>query len=313
MPATLSLLIPTRQRTDCLRRLLDSLVATTADCDALEVVLVVDADDAESRAFVYPELRLRRCMVSPGLTMGQLNRAGERVATGELLMLLNDDVIVRTPAWDRRVVAAFADYPDGILLVHVNDTLMQQVLCTFPIVSRTYCRLADGICPPDYQRYCIDDHIEDVFNLLWALGRRRTVYLPDVVFEHLNAQIMPQGHREYHADPAILAHDEPRFAALFAERKELALRLLEHIDGPSLRAYRWQRQVLESLDDPLALRTPDRQRLPAGWSVPQGRPAGWPQRLSRCLQQRGVTGLAQAVLRRLRKPTLPPATPRALS
>ena len=41
----LSLIVPTRQRTDQLSRLLDSLAATTSRPGDVEVVLVIDADD----------------------------------------------------------------------------------------------------------------------------------------------------------------------------------------------------------------------------------------------------------------------------
>src|SRR5271165_4387469 len=186
MPArpTFSLLVPTRLRTDRLGRLLHSLARTAADPGAIEVVLVIDADDGDSLAFRFDGLTLKRVVVEPGLPMGTLNMAAYQASAGAYLMLLNDDVIARTPRWDRKVLACLRRFPDGIVLIHTNDRLFQEVLCTFPLVSRAFCELAGGICPQSYQRYRIDDHIEDVFNLLGVLGERRTVYLPDVVFEH---------------------------------------------------------------------------------------------------------------------------------
>jgi hypothetical protein len=175
-------------------------------------------------------------------------------------MLLNDDVVVRTAGWDDRVLPWLHWFADGIVLVHVNDTLLRHHLCTFPLVSRTFCELAGGICPREYQRYRIDDHLEDVFNLLAALGHRRAVYLDDVVFEHGNGVVMPQGHREYHSDPSFLALDAPRFLDFFPHRKEIALRLLRHIHPRDWdRRAAAARQCLSRIDDPFALRTPGRQ------------------------------------------------------
>src|SRR5260370_30837925 len=70
---TFSLIVPTRGRIEQLRRLLDSLVATAAHPVLLEVVLVVDEDDLPSVQFKYDGLSLKRVVLPPGQTMGQLN------------------------------------------------------------------------------------------------------------------------------------------------------------------------------------------------------------------------------------------------
>jgi hypothetical protein len=300
---TLSLIIPTRQRTVPLRRLLDSLTATAAHPQGLEVVLVVDADDQPSIAFEHPSLSLTRVVVPPGQTMGALNTAGYRASTGEYMMLLNDDVVARTPGWDDSVLARLRRFPDGIVLVHVNDLLLRDNLCVFPLVSRIFCELAGGICPRDYLRYRIDDHIEDHFNLLAFLGYRRTIYLPDVIFEHCNAVAGPAGLPEYHSLPEILALDAPRFLSLFPSRKEIALRLANHIETAAGRRLPAEcRRQLEALEDPFALRVPGRLVIESDLGPGQRlfRLVGstW-RRGWRCWRSRGFRGLSQAVRRRL--------------
>ncbi len=301
---TFSLIVPTRQRVPSLARLLRSLAATTADLDKVEVVLVVDADDAESVAFRMDGLPLKRVVVEPGLSMGALNRAGYEASRGDFVMLLNDDVVARTRGWDRKVLACLKDFPDGILLAHTNDRLFREVLCTFPIVSRTFCELAGGICPPDYRRYRIDDHIEDVFNLLGVLGERRSVYLPDVVFEHFKYVEQDRGSRQYLPDEDVLALDAPRFLALFAERKELAVKLRQYIAGRAGRpSYPdlW-RERLERVEDPFALRVPGRLRVRhTTWKWRRWLAAGW-ERVRTCVRHRGYRGLARAVGKRLLSP-----------
>ena len=272
---TFSLIVPTRGRKALLRRFLDSLTATATHPETLEVILVVDEDDLESVHFSFSALTLKHVVVSPGLTMGALNMAGYEASSGRYLMLLNDDVVVRTAGWDDTILACLRDFPDDIVLIHVNDTLMQHHLCTFPLVSRTFCELAGGICPRDYLRYRIDDHIEDVFNLLGVLGERRTVYLPEVVFQHDNF-VEQQGHHVYLSEPNILARDAPTFLAFFPQRKELALKLLEHIEGrvaETVTAAR--RRRLERIKDPFSLRTPQRLRVisPREFTSPR---AAWP-------------------------------------
>ncbi len=298
---TLSLIVPTRRRLEQLSRFLDSVARTAKHPAAIEVVLVVDADDPESGAVRHDGLTLKHVVVPPGRTMGALNAAGYEAAAGEYVMLLNDDVVARTRGWDETALRCCRRFPDGIVLIHVNDTLSRDHLCTFPLVSRTFCELAGGVCPRDYLRYRIDDHIEDVFNLLALLGERRTAYLPDVVFEHFNAIEDPEAGRVCVPDPDVLAHDGPRFLGLFGARKELALRLLDYVEGgtpPAVLAER--RRRLGALTDPFALRVPGRQRVErALWRKLTAPAVTFCRRVGRCYARGGYRGLARAAARRL--------------
>jgi hypothetical protein len=232
----LSLIVPTRGRVVQLQRLLDSLQSTAAHPRQVEVVLVIDEDDAPSISFRHDGLPLKRVILPPGQTMGCLNRAGSEASSGRYVMLLNDDVVAQTPGWDEKVLARCSDFPDDIVLIHTNDLIFKQGLCTFPLVSRAYCELASGICPHDYVRYRIDDHIEDTFHLLGVLGEQRIVYLSDVIFEHFNFTREKDGQRVYASDPKALAHDAPFFEATFSHRKAIALKLKQHIDSHARRA-----------------------------------------------------------------------------
>jgi len=282
---TLSLIVPTRGRPRQLRRFLRSLAATTLRPSRVEVVLVVDADDPTGRRVRFPGLTVRVVVGPPGRTMGELNRAGEAAARGEYLMLLNDDVVARTPGWDESVLAAGARFPDRIGLVHVNDTLVRDHLCVFPLVSRRYCERAGGICPPDYRRYRIDDHIDDVFTRLGG----RAVYLPDVVFEHHNAVVHPTAGRVYEADPAVLAEDAPRFEAHHAAR----VSLVREFGGAATDA------------DAFALRVSGRQAVVRGgwWARAKADAGAWLHRLRCRLRDRyrrdGATGLVRVMGRKM--------------
>jgi hypothetical protein len=255
MPPLISLLVPTRGRPAQLRRMLDSVSRTASHPERVEVILVIDEDDPASLA-THPRLTVRHVIGPPRRTMGALNNAGFAASSGEYVMLLNDDVIVRTRGWDAIAIKCFQQFPDPFVLVHVNDTLMRDHLCTFPLTSRAFYELAGEICPTEYERYRIDDHIEDVFNLLAVLGERRVVYLPDVVFEHDNATQHPEAGAVYLSDPAILAADAPRFDALLPLRKQLALRACAAMgarpDAARLAAF-------EGVTDSFAIRPPGRQ------------------------------------------------------
>jgi len=250
-----SIILPTRGRPEALRNVLESFALKTSDLHALEVVLVIDRDDEATLNLVYDKIQLKRVIVEPGLRMGELNMAGYEASSGDYLMLFNDDVTVRTQGWDEKVLVAFRSFPDGIVLVHTNDGIYGEKLCTFPFLSRTYCELAQGICPRDYIRFRIDDHIYSVFNLLAFLGQRRILYMPEVMFEHANYALNEHGEAEYTPDPEIHAIDTERFDALLADRKRLTLKLLEHINGHFSRDTRKMRESkLEQITDSVSLR-----------------------------------------------------------
>ena len=181
----ISFLLPTRGKPDLARRFLRSLHETADHPEEIEVILGVDEDDRPSHSIAHEGLAIKTVILPPGLTMGALNRACFAASTGRYVMLMNDDVIVRTPGWDTTIYRTFARFGDDIALVHVNDLLFQERLCTFPVLSRKAC-LEIGICPASYRRYRIDDHICDTYYLLAYLGHGRMIYLKDVVFEHLN-------------------------------------------------------------------------------------------------------------------------------
>lgn len=250
-----SIIVPTRGRPAKLRLFLESFKATTARLDTIELILVMDADDQETLSFEYDQIPVKRIVVEPGLNMGALNMAGYEAATGDYIMLLNDDVIARTENWDTKVLAAFNSFTDGIVLVHVNDKIFEEKLCTFPFLSRRYCELAGGICPADYVRYRIDDHIYNVFNLLAVLGRLRILYLPDVVFEHTNYVLNAFRYPEYRPDEKSHKVDTQRFDEFLPERKQLALQLMDHIDRyADSEKSRLRENLLKPITDSVALR-----------------------------------------------------------
>jgi hypothetical protein len=179
----ISLILPTRKRVPQLMRALTSMVATARRPEALEIVLYVDEDDADSRDVEFPGLRLVKLIERRG-TMGAITRACYEACRGRYIMLANDDIVFRTPDWDAEVLATFERFSDTIALVWGND------LCSgapaHPFLSRTTCDLLGGVCPAGYYREFIDAHLHDVFRRLARRGHARAVYLPEVIIEHLH-------------------------------------------------------------------------------------------------------------------------------
>lgn len=254
-----SLIVPTRGRPDQLLGFIGSVARTVSNPSAVEIVCVVDTDDLTTVSLpVECSVRVQKVFVQPGLRMGELNSAGFGASSGRFVMLMNDDVIVKTPSWDERVGEIFRSFPDGIVLVHTEDGIFHEKLCTFPLVSRAFCEMIGGVSPDGYRRYRIDDHIFNLFNLLAVLGHKRVVYCPDLVFEHQNFTLGEQGEAVYVPNPEIHREDTLLFDQLFEERKAQAVRLAEHIDRHRRQEVSNVRaRVLAPLHDAVALRRPE--------------------------------------------------------
>lgn len=223
---TLSLLVPTRGRPQQLRTLIESMEKTVSVPAAVELVLLVDDDDEAMRAEVFTaSFHIRRVSAEPDLTMGEMNRRCFAASTGDWVMLANDDIIVKTPGWDQ-AIREQADASDGLILIHVNDGLFGFSLCTFPCVSRRLVGLIGSVCPAEYRRYRIDDHMFHIFGLMAYLGERRIIYLPEVVFDHQNRSETGA----YRANPEILAKDGETFEHLLSARFAAATNLLTTVD-----------------------------------------------------------------------------------
>jgi hypothetical protein len=182
----LSLLVPTMGGEN-LKNLLASISETTANLDDLEIVLGFDEGMGDDQ----PRCGLLKIAYSPkGSRVVEILRKCFAASTGQSVMLMNDDVIVRTDRWDELVYGAIDKYPDGIYLIGVNDLIFGEFFFTFPIISRKF--LETFGLGPEYKKYKTDDRILFIYAMLRRMGGDRISYLPDVVFEHLNFRIMDQ-------------------------------------------------------------------------------------------------------------------------
>ncbi|MBF0511051.1 MAG: glycosyltransferase [Candidatus Omnitrophica bacterium] len=185
MDKIFSLILPTRQRPRLVKNLVKSIVETTAQVDGLELVLCLDEDDdiTEGICACFLSTHIVR---SKNDTMGNITRKSFEKCSGRFMMLVNDDMIFRSKQWDIKVLEAFSRFPDGVAMAWGNDLYYGKMMSCFPILPRKACELMDNICPAQYRRHCIDPHIYDIFERLDRLGHQRSVYLPQVVFEHMN-------------------------------------------------------------------------------------------------------------------------------
>jgi hypothetical protein len=160
--------------------------------------------------------------------MGAMMRACYEASRGRYVMLINDDVVFRTPAWDVRIADAFAQFPDDVALVYGNDLDQRESRPTFPIISRTACDAIGSISPRGYCSLHIESHLFDIFKRLARLGMRRIAYLDEVVFEHTH-YTSGEADRETTYHHRNKRNDDILFITLEHERRRLARRLQRFI------------------------------------------------------------------------------------
>ena len=229
MPARVSLLLPTRGRPRLVQRFLDSVAARARCVSDVEVVLYIDEDDVASHAIDHSHVPLVK-LIEPFRSMGTCNTACFARASGDVIILMNDDVIIRTPGWDEAVLAYHASVGDQIYLAYGNDLFKGKKVCSFPILSRRTCRLLSEPFPARYRGGLIDYHLLDVFKRLDKLGHARIRYFPHLIFEHTHYRTGKVPFDETYARRERFG-DDWTFIALRDQRRLAAHTLAAAISG----------------------------------------------------------------------------------
>lgn len=232
MPKLISLLLPTRGRPALVERLFKSITDTTASLDRVEVILYVDDDDVGSHHLDSLDFRVIR-IIGPAMSMGGYNSACLSKAQGDIIILVNDDMVIRTPGWDSMIAEMDAGFPDKIYLAYGNDLFKKRGLCTFPIMSRRTCELLVEPYPLIYRGAFIDVHLFDIFKRLKHAGFERTLYLDGVVFEHLHYRTGKAECDDTYKRRGRFS-DDPTFVAMAGHRSKAARHLLSALRGESL-------------------------------------------------------------------------------
>lgn len=183
----ISFLIPTRNRPKILNRLIDSVIRNSSDLSNIEMILYIDEDDLSHHDIKPADDRLTiKKLIRPRANMGFCNSECLKHATGDIIILLNDDTVIQTTNWDIALLKALEKFPDQIFLAYPNDLFKKSKLATFPILSRKTCELLHDPFPHAYKGAFIETHLVDIFQRLKHHGHNRILYLNDIIFEHMH-------------------------------------------------------------------------------------------------------------------------------
>ena len=229
----ISLLLPTRGRKNLLERLFDSFHQTTSDLSLVEIVMCIDDDDAATQRMTFDPVFNVKKIIGKRSTMGTYNTKCLEHSSGDIIILFNDDVVVRTKDWDKMIIDFDAKHPDKIYLAYVNDLFKKKKVGSFPILSRKTCDVVKDPFPSPYKGEHIDYHLFDIFKRLSVKGYERIHYFEDTVFEHMHFSQGKASFDQTYLDRKMYSDDEV-FVAYSPNRRNAAERLVSVIQGKSL-------------------------------------------------------------------------------
>jgi len=198
MSFEISILVPSRGRPRLLSRLVKSVVSTASAPGRVEILCYIDNDDPaldEYKATKYPHSRV--IIGEPVSVSLSWNLLAEECG-GDVLVMGNDDVIYRTPGWDKVLEEEAAKFPDDIYCMWFDDKINAANHCAFPMVSRKWYATLGYFTPGVFDFFYNDTWI---FDIAKRIGRARLI--DSVVAEHMHV-----GHKKAKCDDTHKRHPE---------------------------------------------------------------------------------------------------------
>lgn len=248
MRSTISILLPTRGRRQLAEEFIAGASKLAGKPDLLEFVLYVDDDDTDSQSIAVDGVNIRM-IVGNRISMGGCNTACLEHSSGEIIVVGNDDIEVKTKNWDQKIREAHQTFDDQIYLAYPNDLYKGKKLSAFPILPRDVLVQLANPFPEIYRGAFIDTHLMEIFIRLKQLGEDRILYLSDVIFEHKHFRTGKSEVDQTYAERDRFG-DDMTFLSLNQVRKVSAEHIIKKIRRESLpEPFDYQ--------DPAVLPTPD--------------------------------------------------------
>lgn len=172
-------LVPTRNRVDNARELLEVFYETSQEDDS-GIIFIVGTEDPQLQRYInfIPE---RHLFIFPqrGLVKALNYVSPEYWDEYEAIGFMGDDHRPRTPGWDSEYLRALRRLGSGY--VYGNDLLMGDRIPTQVAISSTIVKSLGFFGPPGFTHLCVDLTWKDM-----GEGLGRITYLPDVIIEHMH-------------------------------------------------------------------------------------------------------------------------------
>jgi hypothetical protein len=151
-PSVITVLLPTRGRTEVLKRSLESLISKANDPSTIELLLGIDEDDEGVKEYIQSEIapmlreKAVECRANVFKPLGYENlhvyvNTLAANATGDWLFFWNDDGVMVTDGWDDVI----RSYTGQFKLLAPRDNHNGHPYAIFPIVPRDWFMLIDHL------------------------------------------------------------------------------------------------------------------------------------------------------------------------
>jgi len=151
-PSVITVLLPTRGRTEVLKRSLESLISKANDPSTIELLLGIDEDDDGVKEYIQNEIapmlreKAVECRANVFKPLGYENlhvyvNTLAANATGDWLFFWNDDGVMVTDGWDDVI----RSYTGQFKLLAPRDNHNGHPYAIFPIVPRDWFMLIDHL------------------------------------------------------------------------------------------------------------------------------------------------------------------------
>ncbi len=222
----IALLVPSRGRPDMLWNMFCSAHMQAAQPESVRLVIGLDDDDP-TRDDTIERFRPTNTIIDigPRRLLAEYWNDLRALIDADVYWHGNDDVLVRTYAWDLMVQAGFEQWPDRIGCVHGDDGIHHAGMATLGFYSRQWVAALGYVTPPYFSSDWCDTWLDECAR---RIGRRQ--YLPGMLTEHMHFVVGKA--------PRDLTHQErmDRGARDNVDRRYAELAPLRELDVAKLQA-----------------------------------------------------------------------------
>ena len=192
----IAILVPSRERMNKRLTLLFSILTTVKDINNINVYYGVDEDDPtlstiQKVSNAIPCVKVIKIKNNGNfLGLGKLWNILTDASSEEIISMIGDDMVFKTPNWDEELIKEFSDMPkDEIKAVHCNDGYHEHRLAVNLFCHRKYREVMGQFMREEFKINWVDQWLHQVFS---AFGRLK--YRGDIMIEHRHWVIGKSNH-----------------------------------------------------------------------------------------------------------------------
>ena len=181
----ISFLCPTRGRPKQAISLYKSFMSTQSNQNELLFCIQKEDNLYQEYINVFKLHGISKYFTSESMPTSYLWNQMAFSAKGDLLTLIGDDVVIKTPGWDERIETEAKKFADNIYVITVDDGRKDRqqgkfMRCPHPTVHKKWIEVLGYFVPPFFMHRYLDSYTKDL-----AIEIERYIEIKDIIFNHL--------------------------------------------------------------------------------------------------------------------------------